>query len=87
MSLLFFAKAAEITPKLTISLLALAALVLWFSSSIPTSPLLRLFGYRFYKIESGNGVVFTLITQREVIDPSKVKAVKKISSSMLIEVI
>jgi hypothetical protein len=82
----FAAKAADITPKLTLLLLGLAAVVLWFSSSIPTSPLLRMFGFRFYKIESAHGVVYTIITTREILDPSKVKSVKQISSSMLLEV-
>ena len=83
----FAAKAADITPKLTLTLLGIAATVLWFSSSIPTSPLLRIFGFRFYKIESANGVVYTIITSREILDPAKVKTVKQISSSMLLEVV
>lgn len=43
--------------------------------------------YRFYKAESVNGVVYTLITQRDLLDPKEVKSVKKISNSMLVEIV
>jgi hypothetical protein len=81
-----FAKAADITIAIVFALLALVFAVLWFSSSIPPSPLLRVLGYRFYKAESSNGVVYTLITRRDLLDPREVKTVKKITASMLVEV-
>jgi hypothetical protein len=42
--------------------------------------------YRFYKAEAANGVVYTLITNRNLLDPANVKRVKGISGSMLLEV-
>ncbi|WON74174.1 hypothetical protein [Nitrosospira sp. Is2] len=61
-------------------------LLFWYINSIPAHPLLRVLKYRFYKVESSNGMVYTLISKKEIIDPKSIKLVKKISSSMLIEV-
>lgn len=69
-----------------IALLTLGmALVLWVTGFIPTHPVLRAFQFRFYKVESSSGVVYTLISNREILDPKNIKAVKKISNSMLLE--
>lgn len=82
----FIAKASDLTVSTTIAIAAGVAAVLWFMSSIPPHPLLRLLSFRFYEVESANGVVYTLISQRELRDPKDVKKVKKISSSMLMEI-
>lgn len=60
--------------------------IFWFISSIPAHPLLRILCFRFYKIESSSGVVYTLISKREIRDPKSVKFVKKISNDMLMEI-
>jgi hypothetical protein len=83
----FIGKASDITFVTIIILLILLWAVMWISTSIPPHPVLRLLNYRFYKIESAKGVVYTLITRREISDPAQVKNVKKISSSMLVEVL
>jgi len=67
----------------TITILLVA--VLWVMTAIPSHPILYLFKYRFYKIESANGVVYTLLTKRELKDPKQIKFVKCISHSMLME--
>lgn len=67
------------------SILAIAAMVLWLMSSLPAHPLLRLMSFKFYKIEASNGVVYTLISRRAILDPRNVDLVKKISPTMLIE--
>lgn len=59
--------------------------ILWLTSSLPTHPILRLIKWRFYKIESSKGVVYTLITKRNLIRPSEIKFVRKISESMLLD--
>ncbi len=50
----------------------------WFTDATVPSPVMRLLSYRFYKIESGNGMVFTLITNKEILKPQDVKTVKNI---------
>lgn len=80
-------KAIDITVGTILALLAVVGTVLWVMSSIPANPLMRLLGYRFYKAEAENGVVYTLITRRELLDPKHVKTVKRLSGSMLVEMV
>ena len=59
--------------------------VAWFVSNIPSHPILYLFKFRFYKVESNDGMVYTLITRRIIRSPSNVTRVMKLSSAMLME--
>lgn len=79
-------KAADITYGVVLLIIGVLAVVFWISASILPHPLLRIMNYRFYKVESVSGVVFTLICERELLDPTQIKAVKRISGSMLVEV-
>lgn len=83
----FIGKAADITIGIILIFLALACTALWFSSSILPNPLLRVLGYRFYKVESANGVVYTVIAQRDLLSPGDIRKVKRISGSMLVEIV
>ena len=74
----FIGKAADITLGIVLAILALAGVALWLSSSTLPNPVLRVLGYRFYKAETANGVVYTLITQRDLLDPRQVRTVKRI---------
>jgi hypothetical protein len=82
----FFLRAADITVGIVIGILIALWVVFWFTDAPTPSPLLRILGLRFYKVESINGMVYTLIARREILDPSNVKMVKKISGSMLLKV-
>lgn len=61
-------------------------LLFWYINNIPAHPVLRLLKYRFYKVESDTGMVYTLISKKEITDPKNIRQVKKISNWMLIEV-
>lgn len=81
----FMLKAADLSiNSISIALVALFV-VLWLINSLPTHPLLRVLKFRFYKIESSSGVVYTLISRRELIEPKQIKSVKRISGAMLME--
>ncbi len=82
----FIGKASEITFTAVFGLTCLLASVLWITSALIPHPALRFLKYRFYKVESENGVVFTLITTRDLIDPKDITQVKKITNSMILEV-
>lgn len=82
----FLARASDITLGVAAVLIAAAAGVMWFTSSLPPHPVLRLLSFRFYEVESATGVVYTLVSQRDLLDPKHVRRVKRISSSMLVEV-
>lgn len=83
----FFSKASDITATLMISIFLLGMIFFWFTDSILPSPLMRLMNFRFYKIESASGVVYTLVSNRDILDPKDIKSVKKISNYMLLEVV
>lgn len=65
--------------------LILLLVTLWVLPYIPSHPLMYLFKYQFYKVESDSGVVYTLISKRNIRDPKTVKQVIAISDSMLME--
>jgi hypothetical protein len=82
----FFVRAGDITFVIILALAVVACAVFWFTDAPLPSPLIRMLGYRFYKAESSNGMVYTLITTRQINAPSDVKKVKRISASMLLEI-
>lgn len=81
----FIGKASDITALTVISLTLILTVVLWVTTALIPHPALRLLRYRFYKVESSSGVVFTVITTRDLNDPKELTRVKKITNSMLVE--
>lgn len=79
------AKVAEMDFVYSLLLVFVGFLVAWVVSSIPSHPLLYLFKYRFYKVESDEGMVYMLISRRDISSPKSIGFVKKISSGMLLE--
>ncbi|MCF4123937.1 hypothetical protein [Methylobacterium sp. SyP6R] len=82
----FLGVASNITFTTVVLIILVFAALLWLVSSILPHPMLRILGYKFYKVESATGVVYTLLARRELLDPKNIKQVKKISNSMLVEV-
>jgi hypothetical protein len=78
-------KIAEIDFGLMLLTVGVISLVAWVVSNIPSHPVLYLAKFRFYKIESESGMVYTLITRREIRSPKNITVVKQISNSMLME--
>lgn len=78
-------KIAEVDFGLMLLIVVVIFLVAWFVSNIPSHPVLYLAKFRFYKIESESGMVYTLITRREIRSPKNITVVKQISNSMLME--
>ena len=66
--------------------IATLMIVLWLVDFMPAHPLLALMGYRFYKVEATNGMVYHVITKFDILSPGSIKSVKKISDSLLVEV-
>ncbi len=78
-------KVAEIDFGITSLIVGILFAVTWLISYIPSHPILYIAKFRFYKIESESGMVYTLITKRQIRSPQSIKSVKQISSSMLME--
>ncbi|WP_411960335.1 hypothetical protein ACK3BE_01410 [Pseudomonas mandelii] len=78
-------KVAEVNFEMIFLFVCVVFVLGWLVSNIPCHPVLYLFKFRFYKIESDDGMVYTLITRRQIRSPKNIKSVKKISSGMLME--
>lgn len=78
-------KIAEINFLMAVMTISLIFVVAWFVSNIPSHPILYLFKFRFYKIESNDGMVYTLITKRVIRSPRDVTRIMKLSSTMIME--
>lgn len=66
-------------------IVSLIFLVAWFVSNIPSHPMLYLVKFRFYKVESSDGMVYMLITRRTIRSPKDIKQVMKLSDGMIME--
>lgn len=78
-------KIAKVDFGLMLLLVGVVFIIAWLISNIPSHPVLYLAKFRFYKVESDSGVVYTLITRREIRNPKSITSVKQISNSMLME--
>lgn len=78
-------KGTDVSVDVIAIILVTVGVVLWLISSMPAHPLLRVMRFKFYKLESSNGVVFTLISKRNILDPRDIGSVKRISQNMLME--
>lgn len=78
-------KIAKVDFGLMLLLVGVVFIIAWLISNIPSHPVLYLAKFRFYKVESDSGVVYTLITKREIRNPKSITSVKQISNSMLME--
>ncbi|MDO6706765.1 hypothetical protein [Photobacterium sp. 1_MG-2023] len=78
-------KGAEINFGATMLILIALFVIAWVISYIPTHPILYIAKFRFYKVESDNGMVYTLMTKRIIRSPQSINKVKQLSHSMLME--
>jgi hypothetical protein len=76
-------KMAEIDFFMTTMITGVVFWVAWLVSNIPSHPLLYLIKFRFYKIESVDGMVYMLITRKTIRSPLEICCVQKISNGML----
>ena len=59
--------------------------VLWSTHSIQVNPVLGMFGYHFYEVESSDGITFLLITRRRINSALTVKQVVQLSEYGILE--
>ncbi len=79
------AKAPNTSVYSILVILSVAGFVLWNMHTMPHHPLLRIFlGYRFYKIKS-KGMVYTLVSRRDILDVKEVCLVRQVSTYMLMD--
>lgn len=78
-------RGADVSVNTIVVILAFIGLICWLSSTVPAHPILRILKFRFYKLESDTGMVYTLISRRQIRDPKQITFVKQLSDSMLME--
>ncbi|MCU7976440.1 hypothetical protein L5M43_14455 [Shewanella sp. SW36] len=78
-------KMAEINFVIASMVILLIFIVAWYISNIPSHPILYLLKFRFYKVESSDGMVYMLITQRVIRSPKDIRQVIKLSDGMIME--
>lgn len=59
--------------------------VLWSTNSIQVNPVLGIFGYHFYEIETQEKVTFTLITKSRITRVNQIKQVVQLSEYGILE--
>jgi hypothetical protein len=78
-------KAVEVEFEVTLLLVVVIFFVAWMISNIPSHPVLYLCKYRFYKVESEDGMVYMFLTRRQIKSPKQITSVRKVTSGMLME--
>lgn len=59
--------------------------VLWSTHSLQVNPVLGLFGYHFYEVETADGITYLLISKRRIASALTVKAVVQLSEYGILE--
>lgn len=60
--------------------------VVWTTSALQINPLLSFFGFKFYEVETEDGMTYTLIARRRINDISTISSVVQISDYGLMEI-
>lgn len=78
-------KMIEINFFTALIVVVLIFVVSWFVSNIPSHPMLYLVKFKFYKVESSDGMVYIFIARRTIRSPKDIKQVMKLSDGMIME--
>jgi hypothetical protein len=82
---MFFAKAINIEPLGLALFVGLLAFVIWGTHSIQVNPLLGVFGYHFYEVDTQAGISFLLITKRKIVNVKSVKSVVQLTEYLILD--
>jgi hypothetical protein len=66
--------------------LGIFLLVVWSTNSYHFNPLLSLFGYHFYEVQSSNAVTYVLVTRRTMRDAHRIARVVLLTEYMVLDV-
>jgi peptidoglycan/LPS O-acetylase OafA/YrhL len=64
---------------------ALLLFVLWSTHAIQVNPVLGLFGFHFYEVETSDGITFLLITRRKINNALSISRVVQLSEYGILE--
>lgn len=80
-----FSKTIKVDTGSLIIFAALFAFVVWGTHAFHTNPVLGVFGYHFYEIETEDGVMFVLITKEKVVNVKNIQSVVQLTEYMVLE--
>lgn len=64
---------------------AMLMFVLWTTHSLQVNPVLGMFGFHFYEVETADGVTYLMITQRKISNVLSVQNVVQLSEHGILE--
>lgn len=82
---IFLSKMIEIS---TIELVTYAAMIIFVllgTNSLNVNPILGLFGYNYYEVDSEDGISYLLISKRKIYDIKQVKSVVQLTEYAIID--
>lgn len=82
---LFFAKSLNLEPTAIFIFIALLAFVIWGTHSIQVNPLLGIFGYHFYEVDSESGISFLLVTKRKIVNVKSITNVVQLTEYLTLD--
>lgn len=64
----------------------LLAFVIWGTHSFQVNPLLGVFGYHFYEVDTESGITFVLVTKKKIVNIKSIGKVVQLTEYMVLEV-
>ena len=64
----------------------LLAFVIWGTHSFQVNPLLGVFGYHFYEVDTESGITFVLVTKKKIVNIKSIRNVVQLTEYMVLEV-
>jgi hypothetical protein len=64
----------------------LLAFVIWGTHSFQVNPLLGVFGYHFYEVDTESGITFVLVTKKKIVNVNSIGKVVQLTEYMVLEV-
>lgn len=83
---LLFAKIINVDIGAVALFVVLLGFVIWGTHSFQVNPLLGVFGFHFYEIETEDGISFVLVTKRKIVNAKNVGRVVQLTEYMVLEV-
>jgi len=82
---LFFSKTVNLDPSALALFVGLLAFVIWGTHSVQVNPLLGVFGYHFYEVDSEDGITFLLVTKRKIVNVRAIRRVVQLTEYLILD--
>ncbi|SER54338.1 hypothetical protein [Salipaludibacillus aurantiacus] len=76
----------QINESILIFIMSLFFLIIWSTNSYHINPLLSVFGYHFYEVNTSNNISFLLITKRDLRDTTSITSTVQLTEYMVLDI-